>query len=33
MKFVAKHNIDLAIAGGRHTMAGTSSTTGMVIGG
>ena len=32
IKFVEKHNLDVAVAGGRHSYHGASSSTGMVIG-
>ena len=32
IKFVEKHNLDVAVADGRHSYHGASSSTGMVIG-
>lgn len=32
INFVEKHNLDVAVAGGRHSYHGASSSTGMVIG-
>ena len=32
IKFVEKHHLDVAVAGGRHSYHGASSSTGMVIG-
>ena len=32
LKFVKKHGIDFATAGGRHSYQGASSTEGLVIG-